>query len=326
MTNIMAWVKNDRYTLDDALGQLRFNHPSFNSESVFDSGIGVALSDGLASDMTGETHSGYQKLFQIGKNYLLGTGNGRQIRYVVDQVVNHKGSLKPRDLGIAVVEVIKDKLTFRPGESPEFIITGCNDEKLEVHSLTGDIMDPVLQKDGFDVNGCGAQFVRRAVTRDTARGYFRDSRFNTLADLTSNLFDWGYEAARSSGVNDQFQFGFMTSEGNAMVVHPGISGSFSNIPSEYATEDGKFDGDKRKVNDRFFFELVNKLEDVYLTQRACNEITSLLVSDSPFSSERIMENFEEVTVKLNALRQELNGMIMAYVELHNQDKIEEGEN
>jgi hypothetical protein len=315
MTNIMAWVKNHAYSIDNVVGQLRLPGADFNPESIFDAGIGVALSDGLAGGRDGETSAGHQKLFQIGNNYLLGTGNGRQIVYTMKEVDGY-GSLTPKELGNEVLDVIKTRLTSMGGV-PEFIMTGHNNSKLEVYSLTNDIMDPVLSEGGLAINGCGSTFVDRALKRDISQNHLKDTRLNTLADMTSTIYDWGNEAARSSGVNDEFQFGFMTKLGNAMVVHPNISGNFTQIPLEYRGVGGEVDQEKMRYNDDFFIALVNQLGQIYNTQNRCNRLNSLLTSELPVSRELMMADFETVSGRLNALRWELNHMVMNYVKKHN---------
>lgn len=314
MTNIMAWIRNRDPTDISTQLTLPLNVPT--TFSVDNAYIGIVMADGLASNLT-EASTGNQKVFAIGNNYLLGTGAGDKIDFVAKEVALSE-FLPPPQLGQKVIEVANSYLRLREGEGLNFIIVGANNDKLEIYHLSlGNINKPMHIDDEVMFDGSGSQFVGKALRRDFQRGlaeYTLKSR--TIGDLTSYLFDLGYVATRSVGVNDEFQYGFITPEGNATLFHPNIN--LRQPTKEYVGKDGKISPKKLANNGQFFRQLHEKLMLRYhITHDYHRIMTALLEIQSGPSRLRLLEESEEESKKLICVKNEIDSMIAAYVRFHN---------
>lgn len=315
MTNIMAWIRNrDPADLTMQLTLPLGDTAPFSSDYAY---MGIVMADGLATDLN-EVDTGNQKVFGIGTNYLLGTGAGNKINFIAKEVASSK-YLPPQELSQKIVEVANSYLHLRDEERLNFIIVGVNEKKLEIYHLSiGNINKPRYIGDEVMFDGSGSQFVEKALQRDLQRGLAEwNLKSRTIADLTSYLFDLGYVATQSVGVNDEFQYGFITPEGNATLFHPNIN--LRQPTKEYVGKDGKISPTKSANNGQFFRQLHEKLMLRYHITRDYHRImTALLEVESKPSRVTLLEQSEEESKKLVSVKKEIDSMIAAYVRFHNQ--------
>ena len=282
-----------------------------------DSGLfGVAMADGLGSD--GEEKSGgYQKIFNIGNNYLLGTGAVDRIQYVAVETLKNP-EVTPIELSQKVVDICNDDFEFKGIEGLGFLIVGKNNDKLEVYKIdVPRFRKPIYQKAGYGFDGSGSKFVQKALQRDHERGTSSLSNsYATLADLTLDLYDLGFTATKSTGVNDQFQFGFLTPEGNATLFHPNIN--IIHPTREYVDENGKLDFEKVNANNNFFWGLMDQFQKSQKATNHCNQTLTYLLSPAKSDVKEVLESIEDYKKKISEFRFTINNLIKGYVAKSNE--------
>lgn len=292
----MAYVKN----------------PVEGSNSCF----GVVMADGLAS--TGnEKDGGYQKLFPIGKNYLLGTGDGGKIQFVADELYG-KNELGPEILSEKLIDLSNKYFVFGQGEQLNFIVVGPDSKRgLAIYNISANrIKKPILTRGTFSFDGSGSSFVYKALERDASKGMLIDYKKLTIADLSSTLFDFGHVAKRSSGVNDEFQYGFITPEGNATLIDPRINIVYPL--KEYLDENRKLSPELKERNDNFFKSLNQVLYEKHMLNVQSNKnLTELLSADPSISKEELIANLSKLKEAVDNNRDKINEMIMSYIKEHN---------
>jgi hypothetical protein len=353
MTNIMAYVKNDgpikSRTLWDSINKknkkvkkeisqanddfLKFwSLSEENSEieniaessddlnfSAFNQKIGVVMADSLGSTPY-EKKGGYQKLFDVYGNYVLGTGRLFNTSLVINKLFEKfkdAGKISPFEISETIIALV-DKLfaSLRKEEGLNFIVVGEEENKLSSYKvMLPDVRIPLLGS-GLILDGSGSEFVGKARERDAQRGLLLgEQKYDTIADLALSLFDLAYVATRSSGVNDEFQFGFILPEGNATIFHPNVCLDYP--AKEYSDATGRFDENKNRENSKTFADFHKKLNEGRLIQYYCNINTAYLTSSSPFDKTMLLDGLSKLSKDFDKVRKELNQMIFNYVLKHN---------
>lgn len=279
---------------------------------------GIVMADGLSSN-SNEKWDGSQKIFDVCGNYILGTGMNLKISFVNEQLLEQfKGTEKVSPVKIRenIIKIVGKYASLKNGEILDFIVVGKEEDKLVNYRLIlSEIQKPLLEGN-IVLDGSGSEFVSKAFERDRQRGLVSEEKYKTIGDLALTLFDWGYVATKSSGVNDEFQFGFILPEGNATLFHPDVQLKFPT--KEYVDKSGNFDQKKYEENSRFFIDFYKKLKEGRELQFWSNKYTSYLMSSGPERNEEVFENLSSLAKNSNKVRKELNQMIYEYVLKHNQ--------
>jgi hypothetical protein len=307
MTNIMGYTYNAepdtsrQLSLDLGLETLNKN-------------FAVVVSDGLGSSGA-EVSQGHQKVFPIGRNFLLGTGDGGKIQFVA-QELRDQGKLGPKELSDAVMSIAREYLRFQPGEELNFLVCGPNGNTFDLYTLFTNRITKAQLTDSA-VDGSGAYFVAKAIQRDRERGLSDLATPNlSIAHVTAHLFDLGMAATKSSGVNEQLQYGFMLPEGSAVLYHPQVGLTQPN--KEYCDEKGNVDPRKVEDNRRFYWDLTDRLNQVRKHQWDFNWYSTALQNGNPtVSFAEAKEAMKERAETLARLRTEVNKMIRSYVAHYN---------
>ncbi|HIJ10433.1 TPA: hypothetical protein HA278_00115, partial [Candidatus Woesearchaeota archaeon] len=223
-------------------------------------------------------------------------------------------------LGEKILRICDEDFRFSAGEQLNFIVAGPkspDSKELQVYRLrTQRIRHPELVKGGFAIDGSGAQFVGNALTRDSQQGLSVNTQFLSIADIAITLYDHGIVATRSSGVNDELQYGFLVNGKTATLIHPRIT--LSQAPKEYQGEHGEIDMTKVEENKKFYQNFDGTLRKAAELERAVKNITANLIKGHPgLTPENAYEMIEERRIQLQGLERQLNNMIVDYVEHHN---------
>ncbi len=320
MTNIMAFAKRElskqkiqeKQVAAQQVCQLILPLELPCSSAVYGGNVGLAMADGLASNGR-EVSPGHQKLFAVGRSYVLGTGDARLIHYVASKLSPEQGS--PLQIGEEILELCRNKIRFaeHAGEQLNFILVGPERGSLVVRHLAANrILEP-LRKSGFAVDGSGAEFVSKAWERDAERGLQVDWGSYSLADVAFAFYDLGRVAMKSAGVNHELQYGFMTPDGKAALLHPNVDIS---IPlREYCDANGEPDQRKMERNAQFYGRFQNSLAEAASVQRVYNRLASLLREQQVAPEKKVLahERLDEGVERLSRLRRDVNQMIMDYV-------------
>lgn len=312
MTNIMGFTFNP----EPLEGPQQLALPGLETKV---NSFAVVISDGLGSNGTGtEVSAGYQKVFLIGNSFLLGTGDANKIQFVADELKERKPGIStvPRYLSEETIRIAEKYFKFQPGEGLNFIVCGPEEGKTELYSIaTGSITKPIRRNYMFD--GCGAPFVGKAIERDQERGLRYINKPNlSIADATSVFFDLGLAATKSSGVNDQLQFGFILPEGTAALYHPTIH--LTMLSKEYCDEKGQLDPRKVERNNEFYNQLTQRLFEIRRIQWDFNRYSTALQSGSHLvNQEGAIDVLKDCTENLTRLRSYVNQMIQNYVIVNN---------
>ncbi len=308
MTNVMAVVHNPSSTVDRQ-GVL-FDNTSYNTR------FGVVLADGLGSNGR-EVTRGNQKVFRIGQNYVLGTGRGDHITFVMQEIAKNPPST-PQGLGDRIIRTSRKYIRFDKDDVLHFIIAGGNPaKKLEVYRLhVTSIQKPLLCEGGFAIDGSGADFVGKALEREGQLGLSTLlSPGATLAETVSSLYDLGHVARKSAGVNEEFQYGFITPSGLATLYHPRVW--LAMPPREYSDKNGKFLPQIAQANNEMYWALDQHLYKAYQTLFDFNRVATALRQGHDTQLHRLLiEIGDERTRVLEGITRR----IMDYVRLHNQDR------
>jgi len=286
--------------------------PLFPNETKSNQSIGVVMADGLGSDGR-ESTSGYQKIFPIGNNFLLGTGPGDKIFMVAEELSSDK-DLKPKELADKILDLSKE-LFVNPYEVLNFIVVGKNESQIEGYRLIMDRYNKPIKFNTFMPDGSGSFFVSKAMERDEQRGLlYRDMRYMNIADFTSTLFDFGHVAKKSAGVNDEFQYGFILPEGNASLFDPRVN---LRAPSkEYVDSSEHLNFEKKIWNNKKFSSLSEALGKSYNLNYEFNMI-SLAMQSGNYDLKKLQKRQELVLTEFQETRDHLKKIITGYVVKHN---------
>jgi hypothetical protein len=306
MTNIMAYVNNELPMSEQ--GEL-FPYPAHFGPNA------VVMADGLASG-NGEVSGGHQKVFAIGNKYLLGTGSAEKIKFIASEVEAFKDN-SPKRLGQRIIDLSKKYFEFANGDGLNFMVVGRERGNLRTYEIRlNNLNKPIPGSDSLTMDGSGSAFVQKALQRDWQRGLMgTHPGYDTIADLTTRMFDFGHVAQSSVGVNDELQYGFITREGNATLIHPRVG---LTHPTKEYLENGNMSQKKVDYNAEFYEDLSKKLGATYNVTKRCNRITTEMLSNDPRTQRRLSEWLDEGRQDLRALRTHINRMIMNYVAKHNQ--------
>lgn len=281
MTNIMSFISNQKKSA-------------------------VVIADGLGSNGY-EKSDGHQKIFPIGKNYLLGTGASDLIQYAASESIN-KNNISPKELSDSVIETLNQGINLNKDEVIHFIITGKINDEIESYSIKYPRYKKPRRVNSFIADGSGAPFVNTAMTRDNKMGLIYNQMEPSVGDLSALLYNWAIAAIRSSGVNDQLQFGFITPFGNATLLHPNVR-SISQL-KEYKSEEDY------KNNNQFYVNLATKLSEYNLLGRDAHQLTTSRIFNG-IDSRKFSKEITKRVESLNKIRVDLDGMIESYVSHHN---------
>lgn len=297
MTNIMAVIRNKNPEVKD---------------DEHNQAIGIVMADGLASGGR-EKSRGNQKVFPIGPHYLLGTGPGDKIVFMAEALYKHR-SLSPEELAKKTYDIIKEYFVD-PAEPLSFIVAGRGDKQLELYHCVTDRFKVPRKCSNAVFDGSGSEFVSKAAQRDQERGIMvLDFNDGTLADLTTDLWDFGYVATKSAGVNNEFQFGFLLPEGSATLLHPNTSVRFPT--KEYMDEQGSFSKEKWEQNAKIYGELNNLLYESFKLTVACNSITQRLMGNRLDDPQKVHRELDEKVTELHNVKKDITRVITDYVTEH----------
>jgi hypothetical protein len=283
MTNIMSFISNKE-----------------------DNPVAVVMADGLASG--GQQKSdGHQKIFPVGNNYLLGTGGGDLIEYVADELYNETNS-SPKELSNLIIKTLGEGCKLRSEEIINFIVTGRMNNDIESYHVQYPRFVSPKKKGAIISDGSGSPFVANAYQRDCHKGLFREINKLSIGDLSALSYDYGMAATKSSGVNGQLQFGFITSYGNATLLHPQVR--ITTHLKEYDTLE------KQKSNTDFYSDFINDLYNYTMLEVRAHQMTN----DRLFNitdSRKFSRDLTKITKKLDDIRGKLDNMVENYVTNYN---------
>ena len=225
------------------------------------------LTDGLAS-CGDETYSGVQKLVPLGDNYMAATGSSDIISHVAKKSSTGISSEITDSLALAkkARKILNDETNLSKKEGYEFLFLDPKDG-IRAHTTGYRILTPQeVEGQLYFGRGSGAQYVEKAMRRDIKKGNLILSDDMSLADIALILFDAGIEAAKSAGVNTEFQFAFIDGDKTGTLYNPNIQ--MGIVPKDYARarkQDSEFviDPKKKQEKDKLYYDVVNRLNELY---------------------------------------------------------------
>ena len=304
MTNIMA---------------IAYNGEPAEQTALFDNGLAppyaVCMCDGLSSYGRGEVCGGVQKLVPIGRNYIQATGSGLHAEFIAERVAGMEHAT-PLELSKSIIEIARRDIVLYKDDHTNFIVAGPDEQgKIRMyHVLLNSINEP-LPMYNLALDGSGSEFTHKALEREQNLGLNGNPSHPTIADLVGKLYDLGYEARKSAGVNDEFQYGFITPTGNATLAHPNIN--LKVRLKEYTDADGKYDEGKANANRGVFKVLNNRLYDLCCAQYKYNHLTSTTRNERRRLDAGTIQRMDELLCQIQELKDDVNSVIFDYVRRHN---------
>ncbi len=280
----------------------------------------VFVADSMGSLLyQGRKMDHYQKLFRIGDNLLMGTGNSGLILSAVSQLMQRKYSSAielAQELSEFVVLSNYNKENYA-----NFIIGGNTAYGLNIFHIDAlSILEGPFQKGNklythrnFCFDGSGRPFVDNYVQGLQDAG--KISEITDVIDAFSITYEFSKKAARSIGVNDKLQFGIISNNGVSRLYHPDIIFDGYGLFLEYLNEideinlpvtnelsnDGKAERDSKARNLKMF------LRDIYYALESDLSDFSEVQRNFTFLSEKYARDLIEIGEldKIKHLRKEL---------------------
>jgi hypothetical protein len=293
MTSILAIIKQ--------------NTPEDN-----DKPFAVAVADGQGSG-GGTKSSGHQKLYFVGGNYLLGTGPSDKIIFIAKELGKQKKQT-PSDAAIETYTLM-ERYFVPKDDGLDFIIMGRENDHISCHYLQTNRFKKSEVKTHLAIGGSGTGPISNTLDRDGQLGMPQGwNTGRTIGDVLYSAWDLSMCAVKSIGVNEQLQYGFITPDGSAALLHPEVR---QDQPLVEYCENNRYSQQKAERNNGIYREFHKLTSASFNVRQNINALADVLASNSDAPEDEILEGIKELARQQRYLKGALGGLVMNYVREHN---------
>ena len=202
--------------------------------------VGYVITDSMASNQSGSNDTS-QKLIEVSKSFIAGTGAGDIIGYVNKILKDNEEDIPENayEVGKVIVDIVNKK--FRPSDTMDnnlqFGIMGKNPEG----DLTTYQVAPLRILDAIEVSGClllgsGACKTVPSIELSSRFGLDIPGKIKEPIHGFLYLLNLAEYAENVPSVNDKFQIGFNYKGKTATVYHPEVAKVLEHVPKNFNKE------------------------------------------------------------------------------------------